>query len=48
MTVKTKESVKLDQILKLLFSTSDRVLLDMLNSIFDENLLLDNIKIMKL
>lgn len=47
MTTKTKESVKLDQILKLLFSTSDRVLLSMLNSIFDENLLLDNVKIRK-
>ena len=47
MTIKTKESVKLDQILKLLFSTSDRVLLSMLNSIFDENLLLDKVKIRK-
>lgn len=45
--VKSKEPVKLDQILKLLFSTSDKVLLGMLNSIFNENLSIENVKIIK-
>lgn len=45
--VKSKEAVKLDQILKLLFSTSDKVLLGMLNSIFNENLSIENVKIIK-
>lgn len=35
MNVKTKDPIKLDQILKLLFSTSERVLLDTLTSIFN-------------
>ena len=47
MTVKTKDPIKLDQILKLLFSTSERVLLDTLTSIFNIKLKGKDIKIVK-
>lgn len=33
----TKEKVKLDEILKFLFSTSNKVLINLLNAIFDED-----------
>ncbi|MEG0905570.1 MAG: hypothetical protein RSF87_05035 [Cellulosilyticaceae bacterium] len=32
----TKEKVKLDQVLKFLFSTSNKVLVNLLNGIFEE------------
>lgn len=35
MTV--KEKIKLDEILKRLFTTSDKVLIKLLNAIFEEN-----------
>ena len=33
----TKEKVKLDEVLKYLFSTSNKVLIKLLNGVFDEN-----------
>lgn len=34
---KPKEKVKLDQVLKFLFSTSNKVLIKLLNGVFDED-----------
>lgn len=41
----TKEKVKLDQVLKFLFTTSDKVLLHLLNGVFDENYKEDEVNI---
>lgn len=37
MTEKSKESVKLDQVLKYLVSTSNKTLVNLLNGVFDES-----------
>lgn len=37
METNQKEKVKLDQVLKFLFSTSDKVLVNLLNGVFDAN-----------
>lgn len=41
------EKVKLDEVLKYLFSTSDKTLINLLNSIFNENYNEDEVKIIK-
>lgn len=41
----TKEKVKLDQVLKFLFATSNKVLLHLLNGVFDENYKEDEVTI---
>ncbi|MDY4574545.1 MAG: hypothetical protein SPD90_05765 [Intestinibacter sp.] len=43
MTV--KEKIKLDEILKRLFTTSDKVLIKLLNAIFEENFNPDEVSV---
>ena len=40
-----KEKVKLDEVLKLLFSTSNKVLVKLLNGIFNENFSVDEVEL---
>ena len=42
---KTKERIKLDEILKMLFSTSNKVLVKLLNGIFDEDFSEDEVEV---
>ncbi|MBZ9633429.1 hypothetical protein [Clostridium sp. FP1] len=44
--IQNKEHVKLDEVLKSLFSTSHKVLLEFLNSIFDENYCSEEVEIL--
>ena len=41
----TKEKVKLDQVLKFLFSTSNKVLINLLNGVFEENFNVDEVSL---
>ena len=40
-----KEKVKLDEVLKFLFSTSNKVLVKLLNGIFNENFSVDEVEL---
>ena len=41
----TKEKIKLDEVLKYLFSTSNKVLINLLNGIFDEDFAEDEVSL---